>query len=943
MAQRVFLSYGREDDEPFVKQVHEYLTAQGIFAWYDRENLPSRGEAFTAEIARAIESSDRMLLFIGDYAAKSEWCKREWLHALKNCVPITPILVHHTFATVSDTIKRTYPSDVLQSPGLACTPDQRADAEAKIHKLITNAEILPLASLNNVPIKVNAYMERPQYTQAIKNALRIADPTNPHDARSSTVGITTATGVQGIAGIGKTTLASAIAHECDVRRHFDLILWLTVGYGKGRSDAPNLLFNLALQLNPSEISLAEQYKDENIARMRLQHLLSNRRTLLILDDVWDKTLLEAFQFSIQYFKLMVTTRHANLLSENMVAVDSLSDAEGVKLIAYYQNSAAPDETSLPAECLAIVQTLKGHTLAIKIIASLLSVQGLHEAPEYGKRLKDLAHENLFAYLEEEKLSDTDETKRNLSVELSFSLSYKSLQGSTQKHLRALGVFAPNSTFDIQALQAVWEIEDHLLAKKAANALEAVGLLEYIGDDRYSQHTLIRAYALQLLKEAGEWEIAFGNYANYYIQVAEQFSTLPPEAWKHLDDDLVHIHHTGSILVREIESNSDFISLASKFAFSVSNYVVKRPESEGTPYLMMGYKISLMTNDIERIAYYGHYLAQYFMAMGNLETAEYLLLESLRLINNFGNDVGKVAILQTLSVLSQIKQDDLSSQRYIEQAIKISHEIDYAQGLASGYINLARLVFHNQDMDKAEDYIQKAEKYIDQNDLSRYASILMTKAGIFTKRGDFDKALDVYDKALKLKKDVGDKFSIASIFINKAVVLKNIHDSSKAQLLVLEAIDIFKEAKNVYELFKAYYWLALIEYDRTNINDAIKWIDICISMTQSVQDLNVEMLNIKKNRLVDIKNGEIPQPTKELFDSVESILQTVLSLVSTQGHKKALSFIEVLRQEASELIDPYSEQFFLCLLDVLTNKETQLPNHHPYHPYLAKLLKEIKKH
>jgi len=40
---RVFLSYAREDDKPFVERLHADLTKAGFTVWFDRESLISRG------------------------------------------------------------------------------------------------------------------------------------------------------------------------------------------------------------------------------------------------------------------------------------------------------------------------------------------------------------------------------------------------------------------------------------------------------------------------------------------------------------------------------------------------------------------------------------------------------------------------------------------------------------------------------------------------------------------------------------------------------------------------------------------------------------------------------------------------------------------------------------------------------------------------------------
>jgi hypothetical protein len=50
----IFISYTREDDEPFVNQLHRDLTRHGLKVWWDRRAMESRGRTFVQEIRDAI-------------------------------------------------------------------------------------------------------------------------------------------------------------------------------------------------------------------------------------------------------------------------------------------------------------------------------------------------------------------------------------------------------------------------------------------------------------------------------------------------------------------------------------------------------------------------------------------------------------------------------------------------------------------------------------------------------------------------------------------------------------------------------------------------------------------------------------------------------------------------------------------------------------------------
>src|ERR1019366_10684894 len=81
---RVFLSYARDDDEPFVKRLHADLTKAGFTVWFDRESLMSRGLSFHQEIKDAIRTEvDRVVYVGGPKAAMSSYVREEWQFALE--------------------------------------------------------------------------------------------------------------------------------------------------------------------------------------------------------------------------------------------------------------------------------------------------------------------------------------------------------------------------------------------------------------------------------------------------------------------------------------------------------------------------------------------------------------------------------------------------------------------------------------------------------------------------------------------------------------------------------------------------------------------------------------------------------------------------------------------------------------------------------------------
>jgi hypothetical protein len=167
------------------------------------------------------------------------------------------------------------------------------------------------------------------------------------------VGITgqsAAVGVQGMGGIGKTVLATALAHDPEVRKAFpEGIFWLTVGQAPkseaqgGEAHLLGLQGQLMSQLTgaqPPAFVRVQQGKDA------LREALVGRRALVILDDVWTIEDADAFWIDAQPARLLITTRNDEVLvglGAEQHRVDVLSPDDALKMLADWAGEKSPDK------------------------------------------------------------------------------------------------------------------------------------------------------------------------------------------------------------------------------------------------------------------------------------------------------------------------------------------------------------------------------------------------------------------------------------------------------------------------------------------------------------------------------------------------------------------------------------------------------------------------
>jgi hypothetical protein len=319
------------------------------------------------------------------------------------------------------------------------------------------------------------------------------------------------------------------------------------------------------------------YQRLDAARAALTRHLDGRKTLIVLDDVWDGGLARDFLIAGVDCRVVMTTRVTHLLRGGAsVGVDNLDAAERLRLMGEALGVAADD---LPPECAHIGALLGGHTLAVSLAAAWLAERGgASDAPALLTRLRRRAEgESPFRDL---ALREGD---KNENLELCLSLSYDDLPDDLKRRYRALGVGAPDGTLDAALAGALWGDADDDDGREAVEdalaALARAGLALRAGD-RYSQHPLLRAYARALLLRAGEAEATFGRYADHVIDASAAFDELPMERWGELDPLLPHVDFVGEELARlwaDEAARDTWAARCANFANEIANYCFYHPD------------------------------------------------------------------------------------------------------------------------------------------------------------------------------------------------------------------------------------------------------------------------------------------------------------------------------------------------------------------------------
>jgi tetratricopeptide (TPR) repeat protein len=319
----------------------------------------------------------------------------------------------------------------------------------------------------------------------------------------------------GIAGVGKTTLAIALAHDHELQEHFcDGVLWSSVGKG-GTPRAK--LENWALNLGFSR-ERVQTFGDLSELAGAVGAAIGERKVLLIADDVWDSEQAIAFKVGGPACCHVITTRKRSVAiyftdDGAVLAVDELADEDALALLADMVPELEDDREFLD-RCVAAAD---GLPLAVRLIGKRLQLaRGSRQ--RLGRAINEIESVAERLRLSEPRASwEASNLPEGVPVSLfaMIELSEQAMDQAARSALAALSVFPPKTnSFSREAAVAVSAV-----GEQSVDELFDTGLLDdavIIGGDveeeRYTMHQAIADYASLARRDPD----AYGRMAAYLI-------------------------------------------------------------------------------------------------------------------------------------------------------------------------------------------------------------------------------------------------------------------------------------------------------------------------------------------------------------------------------------------------------------------------------------------
>lgn len=240
-------------------------------------------------------------------------------------------------------------------------------------------------------------------------------------------------------------------------------------------------------------------------------------------------------------------------------------------------------------------------------------------------------------------------------------------------------------------------------------------------------------------------------------------------------------------------------------------------------------------------------------------------------NAFGRE--KADILLQLCHLYKYRNIDIAK-NYNKEALAISEDLDYQNGVYRAKYNLAYLMFIQGDFNRSMEVIKGLEKAINYKQYPEtYAEFETIKSDIYTEKGEYDKALETGLKLLDIAENTNNEFILSKAHAALSHYYLRLENYQKALEHCLKGLDFIIKQKDNHYIFQKVDEIARMSAKLGDKEAALRAYDFYLKLEKELYSPGSYIQSVVYMNMADIylSNGEFERSKNYLDQSISMIM------------------------------------------------------------------------
>lgn len=651
--------------------------------------------------------------------------------------------------------------------------------------------------------------------------------------------------MNGLPGVGKSSLAIELVYDREVLNHFTGgILWA----GLGRQ--PDVLTLLGLWGSALGISSPEMAQLTTLSERKqaIQRAIGYRKMLLVIDDAWRIEDALAFKIGCLDCACLLTTRQPSIAQHfagaDITTVSELSRDDGLALLKEFAPLAVEAEADAASE---LVEAVGALPLALVLMGQYLqgqesSQRRLRMALQQLRQVETRLRLALPASsLEQPSLAE----EMPLSLEAVIGLSDEALNEYARQTLRALSVFPPKpNTFSEKAALALSGS-----SIQALDRLADAGLLESSrGEDRYTLHQAVASYASLTRCDNSPLKEMVSYFVNYVSEHEKDYDLLEQEINNLLAAlDAADAQGMQSELLELTNTLYNFLEVRGLYTLAKSNLEraiqtarscdddiwlvasllnLGRTEERFGNYTQAkscyeeGLTLAKALGQDEKTSSLYYALGSLLRVQGEYKQAEAHFQEGLKLTRESGDDAKTCTLLNSLGTVEMNRGAYKQGEAYYQEGLALARTLQEPGLISFLLANLGAATTLRGAYEQASAYLQEglilAKKL---GHRERVIHLLVNLGEVERERGLYKQAERYFSESLMLAREIGNQWLTNAVLIERGELQLKQDSLESATMTFREALEIAEQIKAQNLVAKSWYGLAQIALSQGHIANA----------------------------------------------------------------------------------------------------------------------------